>query len=1226
MQLPTATLQGAELEARLHAIQFRVRGKKSEPDSLEAPTPVALVGDDKGESSGLEEGAKKHRTLFFGVPLRSKRGKEILPQVQGIVNKLEASGFPVQRFHADRAKELRTTALIGWMKTQGVHLTWTAGESPAANRAELAVQSLKGFIRKLLIISGLEPVFWPLALLHGSTRNWINFCESVGVPQPPLLPFGMKIHARKRTRTGYKEQWVARTVEGIYLGHAPNTPGGHLVLVSQDEGRKVLLTNTVYPLRDAGPPTRRPKYPLVGKRSPDFVVRVVAARALTDWCCDAGSRCIGAPGGESSLNFGSDFSSTKEVNCDSLRLSEESGSEGEEASGVVELGYGLGVFVDTLDFSFESGELEESGLTLKALSCEDYEWIAGCMDQGLYSDQVCQEVLERFLSSLPKARRPLLKGQGRAVLLGLYGVGGFRGVSKASEAYPEVTRYLNGFVKSKCAGHVWTTLYVSRDTKMPIHRDLRNARGFDTLVSAVGDFSGGGLWVEDEFNCGPVGKVLPHGVRRFGRVFDVRSDYALFSGERWHVAEEWEGGVRWVISAFTPREVSSTTGEQWDSLKGLGFPVEEVKCRIEQQPAVRVGVSTVPRVADEVWDCTRWSVALPLPLVDEQVSEGLESEYQSVARLCRLLAGDLCDTVDATEGVRDLTLQLLAAERSWEWLEQCLIWNSRCQEVAVRALHPEVSLSSEEPPQDQFLQTRTVGLAEARKELFLWKEAAQDEVYSLETTNRAVDRVLVEDVDRWVAEGVNVVQLPGKVVLTRKSGTGKRRCRAVCCGNYLPTEKLGLGKDDLYASGAESLSVKVALTFAAGHPVWTGVTIDVKSAFLYAPIRGESKENDERIVVKPPTFLVELGILGRNDRWWIRKALYGLPTSPRDWGRYRDQEFCKFQLRWNDADYHLVQTLSDDALWLARKVTKMGYGDIEGILVVYVDDLLFLAPKGLGEAFVRAVQERWKTSTPEWLSDKPLTFCGMELSQQGSGYRMCQTAYVRELLGRYGIEESASTPITRWTEPDLGSPPTAEEVKEAQAITGALLWLSTRTRPDLSYVVSRCGQQATKCPCLTVSLGRQALAYLKDTIEVGIDVPFKVGSSFSDHGLLSLPRSEKVLELYSDASHSPQGERSMQSIFILWKGVPLTWEASRQPFVTLSSAEAELVCMVHGVQVAEAVVPLIQELIENDVVISLLGDNEAAIRAFHAAPSSEGSYSAQSSMTLSTGSNPPGIA
>ena len=148
----------------------------------------------------------------------------------GVINKLEAAGFPIRRYHSDKAKELRSAALIGWLKGQGIHPTWAAGESPAGNRAELAVQGLKGFVRKLLAVSGLDKIYWPLALQHASTRNWINFNEAVGIPQPVLLPFGVKVHARKRTQSGYAAQWEPRTVEGLYVGHAPSTPGGHLVL------------------------------------------------------------------------------------------------------------------------------------------------------------------------------------------------------------------------------------------------------------------------------------------------------------------------------------------------------------------------------------------------------------------------------------------------------------------------------------------------------------------------------------------------------------------------------------------------------------------------------------------------------------------------------------------------------------------------------------------------------------------------------------------------------------------------------------------------------------------------------------------------------------------------------------------------------------------------------------------------------------------------------------
>ena len=69
----------------------------------------------------------------------------------------------------------------------------------------------------------------------------------------------------------------------------------------------------------------------------------------------------------------------------------------------------------------------------------------------------------------------------------------------------------------------------------------------------------------------------------------------------------------------------------------------------------------------------------------------------------------------------------------------------------------------------------------------------------------------------------------------------------MCCGNYLPPEQLGLSREDVYASGAEALTLRVALAFASMFPLWTGLIIDIKSAFLYAPdwgqvLKGKKKE------------------------------------------------------------------------------------------------------------------------------------------------------------------------------------------------------------------------------------------------------------------------------------------------------------------------------------------------------------------------------------------------
>ena len=192
--------------------------------------------------------------------MRSKHAKEVAPAVQAMINRLEAHGIPVHRYHADRAKELRTTTLVNWLRERGIHPTWTPGDAPAGNKAELAAQNLKGCIRKLLHVAALDVQFWPLALTHASRRNWLLLCESLGISQPSLLPFGVTLHARQRFKTGYDAQWRRRAVEGRYLGLAPDSPGGHLVLMPDDAGgQKVLLTNTVYPLKDTPGTPKKPR-------------------------------------------------------------------------------------------------------------------------------------------------------------------------------------------------------------------------------------------------------------------------------------------------------------------------------------------------------------------------------------------------------------------------------------------------------------------------------------------------------------------------------------------------------------------------------------------------------------------------------------------------------------------------------------------------------------------------------------------------------------------------------------------------------------------------------------------------------------------------------------------------------------------------------------------------------------------------------------------------------
>ena len=481
----------------------------------------------------------------------------------------------------------------------------------------------------------------------------------------------------------------------------------------------------------------------------------------------------------------------------------------------------------------------------------------------------------------------------------------------------------------------------------------------------------------------------------------------------------------------------------------------------------------------------------------------------------------------------------------------------------------------------------------------LWIPSATEEVVSLEQTNEAVERIVVSDIERLLQEGKKVTQVPGKAVLTRKAGVGKRRFRCVAGGNYIPTGSPGSpDSNNLYASGVESLTVRTALSYAA-YRGWAALSADIRTAFFHAPLDGEL-ESEEVIIVRPPSILVDMKILAPNHRWRVRKALYGLRQAPLAWARFRDKSLRALTFQCDGTLYALQHFISDDSLWFIVKCETVegDTGRWHGILIIYVDDLLGFALSPILKALFDEIQKLWKLSDPEWIREEAATkFCGLEIQAiiRGGGYRISQLSYLQELFARYDITSSASAPLSHWTDPEDEPQVQLETVRKAQAMTGALLWASSKTRPDVAFAVSKLGQYAVKAPSIVIENAYQVLRYLHGTADLWLEYQRPSDSSWVD---TPVPRTLNTLELFTDASHAPGGGRSCQAIVVLWGGNMICWESSRQPFVTLSSAEAELVAVTAGIVAAESIGGIIEELIESDITVSALCDNQAAVRSF----------------------------
>ena len=166
-------------------------------------------------------------------------------------------------------------------------------------------------------------------------------------------------------------------------------------------------------------------------------------------------------------------------------------------------------------------------------------------------------------------------------------------------------------------------------------------------------------------------------------------------------------------------------------------------------------------------------------------------------------------------------------------------------------------------------------------------------------------------------------------------------------------------------------------------------------------------------------------------------------------------------------------------------------------------------------------------------------------------------------------------PIAR-TEDVEESPPEPADVKRAQTVVGELLWVSTKTRPDVAYAVSWMGSRASKCPKRVCQLGRQKLGYLKATVGHGLlyQKCQEIGRPWA-RWEFRFCRDANTLEVHSGASFGPGGERSHQGLLAVWAGGLIQWESKRQSFATLSSSESEVTSYVDAMSLGDSVAVLV---------------------------------------------------
>ena len=223
------------------------------------------------------------------------------------------------------------------------------------------------------------------------------------------------------------------------------------------------------------------------------------------------------------------------------------------------------------------------------------------MMEGSLTFSTCLELLEEHFS------RPYLQSSHNDSAVSYedayFNLGAFSfdsgsrsGIFQRTEQFSEILRFLNAFMQLQFPSATWTSLCISHNVRTLLHTDAGNAPGSLNHTVSLGNFIGGQVWIcpplsaEAELVEPPPGsssKLTQLPASTLGEQVETWHRATSFPCDSHHCTMPWQGD-RWVLTAYTCRDISTFPRSQQVHLRSLGFPlliVTEQQARPAQIPA-----------------------------------------------------------------------------------------------------------------------------------------------------------------------------------------------------------------------------------------------------------------------------------------------------------------------------------------------------------------------------------------------------------------------------------------------------------------------------------------------------------------------------------------------------------------------------------------------------------------------------------------------------------------
>ena len=327
------------------------------------------------------------------------------------------------------------------------------------------------------------------------------------------------------------------------------------------------------------------------------------------------------------------------------------------------------------------------------------------------------------------------------------------------------------------------------------------------------------------------------------------------------------------------------------------------------------------------------------------------------------------------------------------------------------------------------------------------------------------------------------------------------KARLVAVGS---SQREGIDYDEISSPVVRWETIRLILSHAINHDLPISQS-DVESAYLYGKI-------DRDIYMhQPPGFTINDSLVCK-----LNKSLYGLKQSGKIWNSELTDAICQEQY---------IQTTSDPCLFFKQP---------NNYVLVYVDDIIIV---GKDESLITRLSSKYNIRT----TTNPKFLLNVKLDITSNSFQMSQPAYIQAILQRFQMADCkpSTNPSEDISNHHDDSGLCSNPYREA---IGALIYLSTITRPDISYIVNYLARRMETPTKFNWKCVQKVFRYLKHTPDLGIN----------------LSRNNNILKGTSDAdfANDPSG-RSTSGTLVQIGENPIIWKSKLQTTTALSTMEAE---------------------------------------------------------------------